>query len=813
MNLNICNNCGGEFAYLGGKWVCSACGSPKPEVISNEEVTLLYTAYQKLRLAEFAEAELEFDDILRKYPKNPNAYWGRLMAHYGIKYEQDFDGRMIPTCYATSIESLLSAQDYQMSLKYADTENKAYFKQQAEYIERVRREWIEKAKKEKPYDIFICYKDSDLANGIERTKDSYAAQELYLHLIRKGYRVFYSRESLIDKVGEKYEPYIFQALSTAKVMIVYGSKPEYINSTWLKNEWTRYAKRIKTGEKKNGSLLVACDGFQPSALPTVLSSMQCLNASKKSFYSDLDDAIVAILQAKKSTPAENITAGKNEGRKSNALPVAVVVILLFALIGCVLWIFFGGSNEKTPSDPPCVHEIKIESAIDPTCTDDGYTEGRSCTLCGETLVARQKILSLGHMPDGKLDCEKAQSCKTCGIILSSAGNHTFIKNICSVCGEKEVVSEGLKYKVNDDKKTCTITGIGSCTDMALVIPCDIDGYAVTEIADMAFMFTEIVSVKIAETITTVGYGAFMDCDSLTSAEIPDSVTQLTGYVFMGCSNLKDVKLGKGITSISECLFNSNKLTSITISAEIKNMDGGAFYACKNLTEIRYEGTTAQWISGTMERHDAWDDGTENYTVYCTDGVVTKDGEIRPFSEGLLFDSDGHGTSSVTDKGSFKDTCLVLPSKHNGEDVKIIELSAFEGVNLTSVIFGIGIERIEEAAFRGCDDLTSVVMTNGLIRIGYGAFFYCGKLTNVFIPESVTFIDGEAFRGCESLTVIRYGGTMEQWEAIAFGDRWNDETGDYTVYCTDGTISKTSDEGFIVTPGELPPSIGPGEYQE
>ena len=91
--------------------------------------------------------------------------------------------------------------------------------------------------------------NTDLANGIDRTQDSVEAQELYIHLTKKGYHVFYSRESLRDKIGEKYEPYIFNALSTAKVMLVYGSKPEYITSTWFKNEWTRYEKRIKAGEK------------------------------------------------------------------------------------------------------------------------------------------------------------------------------------------------------------------------------------------------------------------------------------------------------------------------------------------------------------------------------------------------------------------------------------------------------------------------------------------------------------------------------------------------------------------------------------
>ena len=44
MNQNLCNNCGGEYEYRHGRWVCRSCGAYKPEEISNEEVTLLYTA-------------------------------------------------------------------------------------------------------------------------------------------------------------------------------------------------------------------------------------------------------------------------------------------------------------------------------------------------------------------------------------------------------------------------------------------------------------------------------------------------------------------------------------------------------------------------------------------------------------------------------------------------------------------------------------------------------------------------------------------------------------------------------------------------
>ena len=246
---NICNICGSNYEYKKSRWVCPGCGAYKEEELSPEEATLLYGAAQKLRLSNFSEAEEAYTDIIEKYPQNANAYWGRLLSKYGIKYEEDFDGRKIPTCYAASIESVTEDDDYKKAIEFADTENQTHFTNQASYIERVRKEWIEKASKEEPYDVFLCYKESDREAGIERTADSVAVQDLYIHLTSQGYRVFYSRESLREKVGEKYEPYIFNALSTAKVMLVYGSSAEYIKSTWLKNEWHRFYKKIASGEK------------------------------------------------------------------------------------------------------------------------------------------------------------------------------------------------------------------------------------------------------------------------------------------------------------------------------------------------------------------------------------------------------------------------------------------------------------------------------------------------------------------------------------------------------------------------------------
>ena len=288
MSQNICNICGANYEYRNGRWVCPACGAYKQEELSNEEVTLLYNAAQKLRVQEFDDAEELYLDIIQKYPKQHEAYWGCVCSRYGIKVEEDFDGRRIPTCCYPSIESFTKDKLFKKAVEYAPPEMSAWYKEQAVYIERVRTEWLEKAKKEAPYDIFISYKDSDEENGIDRTKDSINALELYNHLARQGYNVFYSRESLRDKIGEKYEPYIFHALKTAKVMIVYASSAEYINSTWVKNEWHRYLKQIDIGEKREGSLLVVCDGFSPNELPKILSSKQCLDGTSKKLYVDID---------------------------------------------------------------------------------------------------------------------------------------------------------------------------------------------------------------------------------------------------------------------------------------------------------------------------------------------------------------------------------------------------------------------------------------------------------------------------------------------------------------------------------------------
>ena len=66
---------------------------------------------------------------------------------------------------------------------------------------------------------------------------------------------------------------------------------------------------------------------------------------------------------------------------------------------------------------------------------------------------------------------------------------------------------------------------------------------------------------------------------------------------------------------------------------------------------------------------------------------------------------------------------------------------------------------------------------------------CTSLTNITIPESVTSIGDCTFISCSDLTSINFKGTLDQWSRIKKAGNWDDETGNYTVYCTDGLIKK------------------------
>lgn len=323
MQMNTCKTCGGDLHRVGNHYICQSCGNRWTiDAADDVHVVDRANAWAAMRGGEFERAAELFELILEKEPKDHEAFWGIALAGAGIVYVVDYaEHKRVPTCNNIGEESFLNSKNVKKAIENAPKEIADTYRQQAEQIERIRTEWLQKARKEQPYDIFLSYKDSDRENGIDRTQDSVDAQDLYNMLTAEGYRVFFSRISLRDKVSEHYEPYIFNAIRTAKVMIVFGEKAEYFNSTWIRNEWTRFKKRVEDGEKHPNSLIVVCKNMNPGDLPVVLRSRQCLNANDITFGNDLIRHIEKVIEATKGNEhleKIKITSGQI-GKKATAI--------------------------------------------------------------------------------------------------------------------------------------------------------------------------------------------------------------------------------------------------------------------------------------------------------------------------------------------------------------------------------------------------------------------------------------------------------------------------------------------------------------
>ena len=299
--------CGGNLTIENDERVCTCtfCGTQQtvPSLDNDKKIKLFERANRLRSMSEFDKAYGVYESIVEEFNEEAEAYWGLVLCKYGIEYVDDVNGSKVPTCHRSSFESVLEDSNFEMALEYADVIAQSVYRNEAKAIERLRRDIIEVSQKQAPYDIFICYKETDENGG--RTIDSVIAQDVYDELTSKGYTVFFSRISLEDKLGVEYEPYIFSALHSAKIMLAFGTKYEYYNAVWVKNEWSRFLKLISQGEKK--TLIPCFKELDIEDMPTEFRRLQAQDMGKVGATQDLLRGIEKILGIKKVESAPTQT--------------------------------------------------------------------------------------------------------------------------------------------------------------------------------------------------------------------------------------------------------------------------------------------------------------------------------------------------------------------------------------------------------------------------------------------------------------------------------------------------------------------------
>lgn len=313
-----CKICGGNLEVQEGMSVCECeyCGTKQtlPKMNDERRANLYDRANHFRRNNEFDKAMGMYEQILQEDREDAEAYWSLVLCTYGIEYVEDpASHTRKPTVNRTQYTSVFADENYKAALRYADESQKAIYEEEAKQIDAIQKGILDISNKEEPFDVFICYKETDAAG--QRTQDSVLANDLYHQLTQEGFKVFFARITLEDKLGSAYEPYIFAALNSAKVMVVLGTRPEYFNAVWVRNEWSRYLGLIKKGEKK--VLIPAYKDMDPYDLPQEFSHLQSQDMGKLGFMQDLIRGIRKLTGADEK--AQSAASAGSAGNEAAAL--------------------------------------------------------------------------------------------------------------------------------------------------------------------------------------------------------------------------------------------------------------------------------------------------------------------------------------------------------------------------------------------------------------------------------------------------------------------------------------------------------------
>ena len=805
MLLN-CKFCGGELEITEGAKIttCKYCRTTQTlPVIKDEQSSNLFNRANALRRrCDFDKAEAAFEKIIESDGTEAEAYWGLVLSKYGIEYVEDPEsGKMIPTCHRASYDSIVADGDYKSALEYADEERKALYVEQASEIDRIQKDILSLAEKEEKYDVFICYKETD-ENG-KRTRDSATASEIYYELTDAGFKVFYAAETLQGKIGSEYEPIIFAALNSAKVMLVIGSKPEYFNAVWVKNEWSRFLKIMKNDRKKR---LIPCyrdmDAYD---LPEEFVHIQAQNMEKMAFLIDLIQGVKKVMESFKTEPVivkeketvvkETVVNNQTTVITDNGSSiVSAVGSNAAALLRRAFMFLEDGDFESADEYCEKVLDIEPENALgylgklladlklktkeflklckDPFDDNVNYKKAirfgddalkTELTTCIQQIKTRNQLAHMENLYLLAMDDYKSSSIsrieKAIQTFKSLSGFKDSNEKI-KLCEEKiQKLREKEEAEKQEQERQAELERI------AAEEKSEAERLENERLAELRRI--EIVKkIKLKKKIFAIIAGVAIICFALAFF-IPRFALPEFEYTLSDDRTYYSIKANKyrvkgdvvipntyndlPVEEISDKAFlKCNNLTSVTIPDSIRTIGVKAFKDCSSLACVNF--------------------------------------------------SEKSQLNSIGDDAFRK--CTALTSITIPDSVTIIGINAFMYCEaLESIELGSNVKTIGSSAFTYCYKLTNIVIPDSVTIIGDWAFEYCTELAEVTIGSGVTTIGEWTFADCPKLDNIYYTGTAEQWNTIKFKSNWRRNSGECKISRIP-TLKYTfnADEGYFTVTG-------------
>ena len=278
----------------------------------------------------------------------------------------------------------------------------------------------------------------------------------------------------------------------------------------------------------------------------------------------------------------------------------------------------------------------------------------------------------------------------------------------------------------------------------------------------AFFYSNLEKIILPDSVEELANGAFESCEKLKTVNIPPKVTSADG-IFKQCDRLetinvdegnevfesvdgvlfnkathalikypvakkgKDYTLPEGTEAVMGNAFENTQLTGVTIPGSVRFIGNNAFLFCGKLKEIilpeglqELEGNPFQWCSGLVKADlpASLIKVTGNPFLYCD-----------KMTEIVL--AEGNPALMLVNG------CLVRK-----EDMALLCCPA--AMKTKQLEFPAGIRKVCKLSFGNCTAIEEVIFGDGLEEIEDKAFRQCKKLKRVVLPASVNMIDRTAF---------------------------------------------------------------------
>lgn len=325
------------------------------------------------------------------------------------------------------------------------------------------------------------------------------------------------------------------------------------------------------------------------------------------------------------------------------------------------------------------------------------------------------------------------------------------------------------------------------------------GKSLQKIGAMSFSHVNmLLNLTIPEHITSIGGGAFSDCENLTTVEFnainctaafnlsSDSII----YPFGGKNKINDITFGKKVKTIPEGLFyGCDKVKLIEVTPGVTYIGALAFANCTGLTNIYFNAEKCETASGVVK--DAVHGPFEGCTALAG---VSFDDKVTIIPAYLFKDCSMLRRAAIGEKSKCTmigahafENCTTLANIRISEYIDIVGEYAFYNTGITKFSVHSFMKEIGVGAIGGCKNLANVtckkdndnfVLKDGILytkefdrvifcpagkapakldltempinTIDDGAFKYCVNLVDVTLPSTVNYIGKEAFYNCVKL---------------------------------------------------------------